>query len=202
MIAFLKGKVAWGEPDAVVIDVNGVGYRVNVTPACAAKLPAANDVVQIFTHMIVREDDMQLYGFMTREELNIFLLLLGVNGVGPRAALTLLSVLAPGDLARAVALENVSALTKAPGVGKKIAQRIILELKDKFKKLNFITQPAQQEEIFRPGNCADDALDALLTLGYGAGEARDAVRQAMGLGETDNVSELIKVALRFLDKSK
>ncbi|AGL01238.1 Holliday junction branch migration protein RuvA [Desulfoscipio gibsoniae] len=204
MIAFLRGTVASVEIEAVVLDVHGVGYKVNVTAACAASLSGMVDQeVSLHTHMIVREDDMQLYGFFSTEEINVFLLLLGVNGVGPRAALGVLSHLTPQGLARAVTIEDISALTKVPGVGKKIAQRIVLELKDKFKKLGIKSAetPSQPDETAVAG-ALDDALAGLLALGYGAGEARDAVQRAMELGKSASVSELIKLALRFLDKSK
>lgn len=206
MIAFLRGALASVEAEAVVLDVQGVGYKVNVTAACAAKLSSlVNQEVALHTHLIVREDDMQLYGFFSTDEINVFLLLLGVNGVGPRVALAVLSHLTPQGLAQAVTLENLSALTKVPGVGKKIAQRIVLELKDKFKNLTI--QPAETSAI--TGEAAavdvmDDALAGLLALGYGAGEARDAVQQAMEstLDQQAGVAELIKHALRLLDKAK
>lgn len=206
MIAFLRGAVAGVETETVVLDVHGVGYKVNVTAACAASLAGQVDKeVFLHTHMIVREDDMQLYGFFSTDEINVFLLLLGVNGVGPRAALAVLSHLTPRGLARAVTLEDFTTLTKVPGVGKKIAQRIVLELKDKFKKLTVkdVAVPPHPGETAVTG-AADDALAGLLALGYGAGEARDALHRATELTSGDNpcVAELIKLSLRFLDKSK
>ncbi|TYO97945.1 Holliday junction branch migration protein RuvA [Desulfallas thermosapovorans] len=206
MIAFLRGAVAGVENETVVLDVHGVGYKVNVTAACAASLAGQVDKeVFLHTHMIVREDDMQLYGFFSADEINVFLLLLGVNGVGPRAALAVLSHLTPQGLARAVTLGDLTALTKVPGVGKKIAQRIVLELKDKFKKLAVkdAAVPPQPGETAVTG-AAGDALAGLMALGYGAGEARAAVHRAMNLavGNNPGVAELIKLSLRFLDKSK
>ncbi|KAF1084517.1 Holliday junction ATP-dependent DNA helicase RuvA [Sporotomaculum syntrophicum] len=204
MIAFLRGALASVEAEAVVLDVHGVGYRVNVTAACAAKLSGqVNQEVALHTHLIVREDDLQLYGFFSTDEINVFLLLLGVNGVGPRAALAVLSHLTPHGLVRAVTLEDLSVLTKVPGVGKKIAQRIVLELKDKFEKLTI--QSAEMPAIpVKAADVIDDALAGLLALGYGAGEARDAVQRAMEstLGQQAGVAQLIKHALRLLDKAK
>ncbi|WP_347490801.1 Holliday junction branch migration protein RuvA [Desulfoscipio sp. XC116] len=206
MIAFLRGTVANVETDAVALDVHGVGYKVNVTAACAAGLSGLGEQeVFLHTHMIVREDDMQLYGFFSTDEINVFLLLLGVNGVGPRAALAVLSHLTPRGLARAVTLEDISALTKVPGVGKKIAQRIVLELKDKFKKLGVkLTETLPQQGEAAAAGVLDDALAGLLALGYGAGEAREAVHRAREstLDKTAGVAELVKLALRFLDKTK
>lgn len=202
MIAFVKGKVAWVGQGVVVIDVNGVGYKINVYPACAARLSEAENEVLVHTHMIVKEDDIQLYGFIKPDEIEVFLLLLGVNGVGPRAAMTIMSFLTPSDLSRALAMEDITALTKAPGIGKKIAQRIILELKDKFSKLNLeYVDTNNQITKLSSNNGRDDALAALLSLGYNTGEAREAIRKAEREA-AGNVSELIKIALRYLDKSK
>lgn len=202
MIAFLRGRVAMVEPDAVVIDVNGVGYRVNVTAAFKTMLPGNEQEIKVFTHMIVREDDIQLYGFLSPEEISVFTLLLGVNGVGPKAAMAVLSYLSPQGLGRALALEDTSALTMVPGVGKKTAQRILLELKDKFKKFNLNLTEQPQPQV-RNGTFpdADDAVAALLALGYSASEARDAVNKAVESGAA-GISESIKTALRFLDKTK
>ncbi|MFA7468340.1 MAG: Holliday junction branch migration protein RuvA [Desulfotomaculaceae bacterium] len=200
MIAFLKGKLAAVEPESVVIDVGGVGYRVNVTAGCAAGLRGFEDV-QLHTHMIVREDDMQLYGFNTPGEITAFLLLLGVNGVGPKAALAVLSALTPRGLSRALALEDTGALTRVPGVGKKIAQRIILELKDKLGRFEpdsetIVTGEGGKNEVL------DDAVNALIALGYSAGEAREVVRKVFNDGDTPDVQQLIRSALRFLDQNK
>lgn len=202
MIAFLRGKVAFVEPDAVVIDVNGVGYRVNVTPAFKTRVTGHEQEISVFTHMIVREDDIQLYGFLSKEEISVFTLLLGVNGVGPKAAMAVLSHISPQGLGRALALEDVTAITRVPGVGKKTAQRILLELKDKFKKLDLNSleqqQPAVRDNV---STSVDEAVAALLALGYSTSEARNAVDQAVASGAT-SAPESIKAALRFLDKTK
>ncbi len=199
MIAFLRGKVAAVEQDYVVIDVGGVGYKVNVTAGCAAGLHES-DEVKLHTHMIVREDDMQLYGFATPAEITAFLLLLGVNGVGPKAALAVLSALAPGGLGRALALEDTAAFTRVPGIGKKIAQRIILELKDKAERFAAGSETAAHYEGGSSG-ASGDAVNALMALGYGAGEAREAVSRVSGAGSPD-AEQLIKSALRLLDQNK
>lgn len=199
MIAFLRGKVAAVEQDFAVIDVGGVGYKVNVTAGCAAGLRGF-DEVQLHTHMIVREDDMQLYGFTTPAEITAFLLLLGVNGVGPKAALAVLSALTPGGLGRALALEDTVALTRVPGIGKKIAQRIVLELKDKAGR--FATAP--ETVVHHEGGAngvPDDAVNALMALGYSVGEAREVVRKVFDAG-TQDTEQLIKSALRLLDQNK
>ncbi len=201
MIVFLRGKVAAVEPEAVVLDVNGIGYRVNVTAECAARLSGSKKEVQLHTRMIVREDDIQLYGFRTSEEIEAFTLLLGVNGVGPRAALSILSVLTPRGLGRALAAEDIPALTRVPGVGKKTAQRLVLELKDKFTKL----QPALAELPTRQQaarvSLLDEAKSALAALGYGAEEAGEALRKVIQSWQGDgDLAELVTGALRLLDK--
>ncbi|HBX23821.1 MAG TPA: Holliday junction branch migration protein RuvA [Desulfotomaculum sp.] len=200
MIAFLKGKLAAVEPESIVIDVGGVGYRVNVTAGCAAGLRGYEEV-QLHTHMIVREDDMQLYGFITPGEITAFLLLLGVNGVGPKAALAVLSALTPRGLGRALAMEDTGALTRVSGVGKKIAQRIILELKDKLGRFETDPETTVTNEDGMNG-IPDDAVNALMALGYSAGEAKEVVSKVFSQGCTQDVQQLIRSALRFLDQRK
>lgn len=203
MIAFLKGKVCTVEPDTVVIDVNGVGYRVNVTANCAAGLQGQDGDVIIHTHMIVREDDMQLYGFQSPEEISVFMLLLGVNGIGPRAALSILAHMKPEGIGRALAMEDMTPFTRIPGIGKKIAQRIILELKDKFKKINLAV--SDTEEVIDGGKFSaglfNDTVEALMMLGYGAAEAREAAGKAC-VDRTLAVAEAVKLSLRYLDHQR
>jgi len=210
MIAFLRGIVSSASNEAVVLDVHGVGYKVNVTLACAATLSGMlTQEVSLHTQLIVREDDVQIYGFPSAGEINAFLLLLGVNGVGPRAALGILSYLSPQQLARAVTLEDVLALTKAPGVGKKIAQRIVLELKDKFAKSGLAMEMEESVATIADGsgasgvNPVEEAIDGLLALGYGAAEARDALARVKSMAPNSaDAAELIKLSLRLLDRRK
>ncbi|SFG51345.1 Holliday junction DNA helicase subunit RuvA [Desulfotomaculum arcticum] len=202
MIAFLKGKVFTVEQDTVIIDVNGVGYRVNVTANCAASLQRKDSEVLIHTHMIVREDDMQLYGFQTPEEIAVFMLLLGVNGIGPRAALSILAHMKPEGIGRALALEDMTSFTRIPGIGKKTAQRIILELKDKFKKINIAigeTEEAVGGEV--NAGLFNDTAEALMMLGYGAVEAREAANKAC-VDSTLAVADAVKLSLRYLDNKR
>lgn len=206
MIAFLRGRVIRVEPNVAVVDVHGVGYKVNVTSACASKLSGIDENILIHTHMIVREDDIQLYGFIAPEEITVFLLLIGVNGVGPRVALAILSFLTPQGLGRALAHEDILAFTKVPGIGKKIAQRIILELKEKFDNINIgidFTDSVRQTEENNQPQAAEDAVAVMISLGYNNGEARDALRRATReKGEIKEVSELVKTALQYLDNAK
>ncbi|WP_027363860.1 Holliday junction branch migration protein RuvA [Desulfotruncus alcoholivorax] len=199
MIAFLKGKVCKVEQDTVIIDVNGVGYRVNVTANCAASLQVNDREVLIHTHMIVREDDMQLYGFQTPEEISVFMLLLGVNGVGPRAALSILSHMKPDGIGRALALEDMASFTRIPGIGKKTAQRIILELKDKFQKINIAVNETDEVNAGEAGaGLFSDTVEALMMLGYGAAEAREAAGKTC-VDRTLVVADAVKLSLRYLD---
>lgn len=202
MIAFLKGRVAAVEPEAVIMDVGGMGYRVNVTAGCAANLRGNTEEVQLHTHMLLRDDDIQLFGFATPGEVAVFLLLLGVNGVGPKAALAVLSALTPGGLGQALALEDSSALTRVPGVGKKTAQRIILELKDKFAPGDIGPALSVQQGDAAVTGVPNDAISALVALGYSGAEAGEAVRGVIKTRETPDLQQLIKLALQRLDQSQ
>lgn len=162
MIAMIRGEIAARGSDHVVVDVSGVGYKVFVP-----RHPAS-DVVTLHTHQVVREDAQHLYGFETREELALFEMLIGVSGVGPRSALALLSVSRPAQLAAAIASGDVAALSKAPGVGKKTAERLIVDLRSKMGRVAI----GSDGEIAD----ADEAVAALRALGYTAAEAQAALR--------------------------
>ncbi|MFZ5646822.1 MAG: Holliday junction branch migration protein RuvA [Bacillota bacterium] len=201
MIAFLRGKLHSVKGDAVTVDVNGVGYMVYVPLSVIPGLPSPGQDVLLHTYMAVREDGMSLYGFDTVDALDIFCLLLNVNGVGPRGALSLLSVITPHNLVLAVKSENTGLITRAPGIGKKIAQRIILELKDKLKAEEYTygseTMPPKQ------GEAAGDAVEALLSLGYGMSQASQAVERAMAdLGAGEGTAQLVRLALRHLSEQR
>ena len=130
MIAFVKGNLADVESDRVIIDVGGIGYNVFVSSYTIGRLPLEGNVVKLYTYLNVKEDLMQLYGFLTKDELRIFKLLIGVNGIGPKGGLGILSYLTPDDLRFAVMANDVKAISAAPGIGKKTAEKLILELKD------------------------------------------------------------------------
>lgn len=132
MIAFLKGEIEELEETKVLLDVNGVGYGVFITGRDASALSGRRDRIKLFTYLQVREDAMQLYGFLKKDDLHVFQLLLGVNGIGPKAALGMLSALSANDIRFAVLAGDAKAIAKAPGIGPKTAQKLILELKDKF----------------------------------------------------------------------
>ncbi|MBM7855115.1 Holliday junction DNA helicase RuvA [Desulfohalotomaculum tongense] len=202
MIAFLRGKLAAESTGKVVLDVNGVGYQLLVSSATLADMPPVGEEVFLHTHMVVREDSMQLYGFKTEEELFIFTAVLGVSGVGPKGALSLLSTYQPGSIREIMANEDVTALTKVSGIGKKTAQRLILELKD---KLGSIPAAAKKTapNIKHQGSMHRDAEFALMALGYSQSEAAEAVKLACAdSSNPPDVSALVKSALKYLMKEQ
>lgn len=195
MIAFIKGKLADIQAGSVIIDVGGIGYKVQVPLSLQYRLPAAGSELMLHTSLVVREDSFSLYGFQGENELAFFLKLLNVSGVGPRGALAILSIYTPAELGRAIAGEDIASLTRAPGIGKKTAARIVLELKDKVSDLFDASDPRNiviGREV--------DALEALEALGYSAVEARRAVKEAQAGLENPPVEELVKNALRLLVK--
>jgi Holliday junction DNA helicase RuvA len=201
MIAFLRGKLAVEAPGMIVVDVNGVGYKLLVSNSTLAAMPSIGQEVFIFTHLVVREDDMQLYGFQTEDELAMFLLLLNVSGMGPKGALSVLSVYPPDSIREYISNEDVTALTRVPGVGKKTAQRLILELKDKIGKV--ISSAKQGSNVIAgDSSVIRDAEFALAALGYNQSEAGDAIRKALSQKDTEyrDASDLIKSALKYLMK--
>lgn len=202
MIAFLRGYLHSINGDSVIVDVNGVGYRVQVPLSVLPGLPPPGAEVMLHTLMLVREEGINLYGFDTTEALELFRLLLNVSGVGPRGALSLLSVMTPRGLVLAVREENTVLLTRAPGVGKKSAQRIILELKDRFKAEEYIGG-AEAIPGGTGGDNARDAVEALVSLGFGASQAALAVGRVAKEMEGDvAVADLIRRALRYLSQTK
>lgn len=184
MIAFIEGRVAEKGAGRAVLDVGGVGYEVLAPASTLAKLPAVGKPVRLLTRLHVREDQMTLYGFVTSEERTLFDLLVTVNGVGPKVALSFLSVLSPEAIRRAVAAGDVAALTVVPGVGKKVAQRVMLDLKDKLGG----------EGVAVTGPLAD-VREALLALGLTAQEASEALAGLAADGARP-VEELLREALR------
>ena len=198
MFYYLEGTVAHTEPYLAVIDCGGVGYLCHVTAMTQARIKQGQKA-RLFTHLNVREDAMELYGFADIEERNCFLLLVGISGVGMKVGLSILSSLTPERFAMAVLGDDERARTAVPGVGKKLAQRIILELKDKLKgKL----KDRESAETFLPdtalpgGNALDEARMALQVLGYSPSEASAALRGCDPA--VMNVEEMIRAALKQL----
>lgn len=202
MISKLKGRIDAYGPDWVIIDVNGVGYHCFCSTKTLSALPAAGEFAELFTEMLVSQDMIRLVGFATKGEREWFKLLQTVQGVGTKVALALLSTLSTSDLAQAIALQDKAMVARAPGVGPKVAQRIVSELKDKAPAFA-PADPALaklQAEIGGPRpTAASDAVSALVNLGYGQSQAGAAVSAAMRkAGDEAPTEQLIRFALKEL----
>lgn len=196
MYYYIKGKYILKGENFAVVDCNGVGYKIHTSISNLDKMPAVGDEITMYTHLYVREDVQDLYGFITNEEMTLFLQLMSVSGVGPKAALSILSVTTPEQFALAVITNDVKTITKAQGIGPKVAQRVILELKDKLKTTDALPEEirtVQKEEE----NSQQEAITALVVLGYTANEAKRAVSQ---VNCDQNVELIIKDALKILMK--
>ncbi len=193
MIGRLSGILLEKNPPQILLDVQGIGYELDVPMSTFYNLPALHEKVTLHTHFVVREDAQLLYGFASNEERVAFRQLLKISGVGPKLALSVLSGLSLNDLAAAVANKEIGRLTKIPGVGKKTAERLLLELQGKFTVVG--TQSTQGASITSSGN---DIANALLSLGYNEKEADWAAKQ---LPKEIGVSDGIRQALKLLSKS-
>ncbi len=190
MIAFLTGRVAGKSAGSALLDVGGVGYRLLMSTRSLSSLPAEGDSVTVHTYLHVREDELTLYGFENDDERVLFETLIGVSGVGPKVALAVLSALRPDALRSAVASDDVAVLSSVPGVGKKTAQRLALELKDK------LDLPDLAAGARGPRAAAvAEARDALLSMGFTAVEAAAALRDA---DEGATAEQLLRLALKAL----
>ena len=199
MIAYIKGEVAWIEEERIVLESGNIGYNIMMPASSFDTQDLMGKEVKIYTHLNVREDAMQLYGFLNLDELKTFRLLLGVNGIGPKAALGILSGLTTDELRFAVLSDDVKTISKAPGIGKKTAGRIILELKDKIKTEE-VTQGVDIQEGFEDiipnnANSVEEALGALLALGYSEKEAENTLKK---VNKHESVENIIKECLRVL----
>ncbi len=190
MIRMIHGTIISSGDKSVVVDTGGIGYEIFTTPATVADLQI-NTPVEFWTHLAVREKSMDLFGFQNSGELSFFELLLDVSGIGPRSALSIVGVAPVGTLQSAIATGDTSYLTKVSGIGKKMAEKIIVELRDKLAAAGYDSSEGDLRE-------KSDALEALTTLGYTASDARTALRQ---VGEKDiPTSDRIKQALQILSK--
>lgn len=187
MFDFIKGKISSTGDNYAVIENNGIGFKIITTRSSLENIGKENAV--FYTYLYVREDVLDLYGFATQEERSAFLLLITVNGVGPKAALAILSCVTASDLALAVVTNQPKVLTAAPGVGNKMAQKIILELKDKIKNKDL----APSSYTAGTPSVDDDSLNALMALGYGQSEAVEALK---GMSSDMSVEDKIKEALK------
>lgn len=204
MIAHVRGALALVGADYVVIDVAGVGYRCLVPTSTRSRLPAQGQEVLLRTSLQVREDSMTLYGFLSQDEFDLFELLLKVEGIGPKVALAILSAATPDSFRRAVAFEDITALCRIPGIGKKTAQRMVLELKDKVGSIGPAPASATGSvAAIALGDSAPDvfleSLEALMALGYARMEAGQALEKAKKeAGDPPTTEALVKLSLKHL----
>ncbi len=197
MFSYIKGSLADVMADSIVVDVSGIGWHIYVTGQVLSQLPPIGEQIKVHTWLQVREDAMTLFGFLTKDDLSVFKLLLGVSGIGPKGALAVLSVMTTDDLRFAVLGDDAKAIAKTPGIGTKTAQRVILELKDKLSleeavehKLSQV--PDEQTEI--SGIKAEAAM-ALTALGYSLSEALKAISR-VEITQDMEVETLLKLALK------
>jgi holliday junction DNA helicase RuvA len=192
MIGRISGTLLEKNPPQVLLDAQGVGYEIDVPMSTFYNLPNLGEKVTLFTHLVVREDAHLLFGFATDAERKVFRQLLKVSGIGARTALSLLSGMSVGDLAQAVTMQDAGRLTRVPGIGKKTAERLLLELKGKLG-----VELATSVDVHRLPSAGSDVLNALLALGYNEKEALAATRQ---LPAKTSVADGIRHALRMLSK--
>ena len=195
MISYVKGTVAYIGNDCIVVDNNGIGYNIQVSPSTASAVVMEKEV-KIYTYMNVKENELSLFGFLTKEELNMFNLLIGVNGVGPKSAVAMLGALSPSQLALAIATEDIKALSVGQGIGKKIAQRIALELKDKVGADTITTGVEIVQKVDVTTGERAEALSALMALGFTKNEAENAIKAVFVNGMT--TEEIISKALKVV----
>jgi len=199
MFAYIKGKITYKRNEYVVVEANGIGYKIFTSLSTIQSVGAVGEEVMMYTHLYVREDIISLYGFSTQEELSMFELLISVSGVGPKVAVSLLSSVTPSKFSLAVITDDIKTLTKAPGIGKKMAQRIVLELKDKIRKEQLVAADGAEEEGVLTGSensRIPEAISALMVLGYTPLEASRAVSAVYS--DDMDLESIIKNALKGL----
>ena len=197
MFYYISGTLALKGEGYVVIDANGIGYKILTSVYSLEKLSGAGEV-KMYTYMYIREDICDLYGFASEEELNMFTLLISVSGIGPKAAVAILSTMPPSDVALAIVSGDTKAITRAQGVGPKVAQRILLELKDKIKNEQILSGTVSGEDAVPVSfGVSNEAVEALCVLGYSSIEAKQALS---GIDMNMDLELIIKEALKKLMK--
>ena len=198
MIGYIKGTVEDVTEELIILENNGIGYRVFVPAARCASQLKLGDEVKIYTYMSVREDGVTLFGFTDKEDLEAYKLLLLVSGVGPKAAMSILNSMDASELRMAVLTDDPKKIAGAQGIGRKTAQKIILELKDRFS-IEDVIFGGEKESVSAENNPAfDDAAAALVALGYSGTESLKAVKKAAADNNTTDTEELLKAALKYL----
>lgn len=200
MISYIRGELAAIEEDKVIVDINGVGFGVYMPGQAMNMLPAIGSEIKLHTYMNVREDAMQLFGFLTQDDLKVFKLVIGVSGIGPKGGLSILSQLSPDELRFAVMSHDVKAISATPGIGKKTAEKLIIELKDKLS-IEEVIERVSDTNSNHVSNATNqiqvEAVQALTALGYGNTEALKAVKKVEVNDET-TVEEVLKLALKYI----
>jgi len=194
MIGRLQGIILEKQPPSILLDVQGVGYELEASMTTFYNLPECGEKIVLHTHLVVREDAQLLYGFHSLSERLMFRNLIKISGVGPKLALTILSGMSADDFTRCILEEDSKALTKLPGVGKKTAERLVIELKDRLEKGDTVKLPGMPEKVERQANPVNDAVSALISLGYKAQQASQMVR-ALDV-EEKSTEEIIRAALQ------
>lgn len=201
MIGYIKGIVEEVTADRLILENGGIGYEIFVPSSVLDSGLREGEELKIYTYLNVREDALQLFGFLTRDDLQVYRLLIGVNGIGPKAAIGVLSAMSADTLRFAVLADDAAAIAKAPGIGKKTAQKLILELKDKFSLEEAFEQKLaanQAKETVQAGeDASSEAVQALVTLGYSGTEALQAVKKVAGAADMDTEA-VLKAALKYL----
>lgn len=198
MYSYIKGILTDMEEDLVVVEAGGIGYNIYTAGQTFHYLPSVGEEIKLYTYLHIREDAMILYGFLTKDDLRVFKLLIGVSGIGPKGALAILSVMTTDDLRFAVLGDDAKAIAKAPGIGAKTAQRLILELKDKLSLEDaFAQRPefAGEQTENRAKGAKNEAVQALVALGYSSSEALKAINGLEITDDTD-VEDILKAALK------
>lgn len=199
MLSYVRGELVAIEEDKVIVDVNGVGFGVFMPAQSMNYLPMIGEEVKLHTYMNVREDAIQLYGFLTRDDLKVFKLVIGVSGIGPKGGLSILSQMSPDDLRFAVMANDAKSIAKAPGIGKKTAEKLIIELKDKLDIEDVLNKNVEDADVISSVHASNEvqaeAVQALVALGYGSTEATKAVKK-VPIDDETTVEELLKLALK------
>ena len=199
MISYIRGELAAITEEKIIVEVNGIGYGIFMPRQSIHLLPSLGNEVKIHTYLNVKEDAMQLFGFMTQDDLEVFKLVIGVNGIGPKGGLNILSQLSADGLRFAVLSNDVKAISASQGIGKKTAEKLILELKDKLSLEDVLDhEPTATEAAGSVGSSIQsEAVQALVSLGYGNTEALKAVKK-VGINDNSKVEDVLKQALKFM----
>ncbi|SFC35658.1 Holliday junction branch migration protein RuvA [Butyrivibrio sp. YAB3001] len=203
MIAYVNGILEYLEEGLAVVDVNGIGVNVFVSGSTMDKMPGIGETVKLYTYTNVKEDAFTLFGFLSRDELNLFKMLITVNGIGPKGGLSILSVMSPDDLRFAIMSGDSASISKAPGIGKKTAERITLELRDKIKMSEddmLSESNISSSDVSSDGAslARDEAVAALVALGYNSSDSLKAVRKVLSANPqaAEDTEKLLKLALK------